>query len=147
GTRRHGAPHEALPLTTLRRSATARGSGASAGGPAFHPAGGRADRKLGLKKQRSRDGFAAATASRGRDDLHGHTRPALREHRRPLDPSLRRTHRGRNDWFAHGDRLGPKRFPKFSWSLAEKISSAPSDGCVCLKPEATGESQWERCKT
>ena len=47
-------------------------------GDPFHPAGRRADWKPGLQERRSGDGFAAPTAPRGRDDLHGYARPALR---------------------------------------------------------------------
>ena len=76
------------PFATFGRPTAARGRGARAGGFAFDSAGGRADRKLGLEEQRSGDGFAAATAPRGRDHLHGHTRPALRQRCGPHDSSF-----------------------------------------------------------
>ena len=82
-----------------QRVAVARASGR----PAVDSAGGRADRKPRFEEQRSRDGSAAATASRGRDDLHGDARSALCEDRRSHDSSVRRPHRGRNDRDAYGE--------------------------------------------
>ena len=89
-TRAHGdgASHEALSFPAFRRPTAARGRGARPSGFAFDSAGGRADRKLGLEEQRSGGGFAPATAPRGRDHLHGHTRPALRERCGPHDSSF-----------------------------------------------------------
>ncbi len=94
-----------VPVAAFWRSTTARGCGARTRWFAFHPAGGRADRKLGLQKQRSCRGLAATTSSRGRHDLHGYSRPALRQHRRPDHSPLRRPHRRGNPGDAHGDRL------------------------------------------
>ena len=104
-TRRHGAPHEALPLATLGRSTTARSSSPRTRRPTVDPAGGRTHRKLGLEKQRSGDGTSAATAPRRRHHLHGDARPALRQHRRSRHSSLRRPHRRRHSRDARRKRL------------------------------------------
>ena len=53
----------------------------------------RADRKPRLEERRGGDGAAARAAPRGRDDLHGHARSALRAARRSLDPPVRRPRR------------------------------------------------------
>ena len=58
------------------------------GGPAQHPAGGRAHRQPGFNQWRSGDGTLARVASRRRHHLHGDPRPALcaarRSHRAPV---------------------------------------------------------------
>ena len=69
--RGHGAPHQALPLPTFRRSAAARCCGARPGRIPIHPAGRRTDWKPGFAQRRSGDGVAAEPAQRGRHDLHG----------------------------------------------------------------------------
>ena len=80
---RHGAPHEALPLAALGRPAAARRRRARDRRLAAHPARRRAHRQPRLGQRRGRHEPAPGPPPRGRDDLHGHARPALRQARRP----------------------------------------------------------------
>ena len=45
--------------------------------------------EISIHERRSRDGSAARTASRGRNDLHGHARSAIRAIRRPYHSPVR----------------------------------------------------------
>ena len=77
GARRHVAPHEALPVAALGRSAAARRRGSRVERRSADPAGRRAHRKPGFGQRRSGDEPAARTA-RGRvHHLHGDARSAL----------------------------------------------------------------------
>src|SRR5580704_15448051 len=129
GARGHGAPHEALPFATFRRSAAARGGGARTGGLAFDSTGGRTNRKPGLQEQRSGGGPASSTAPRGRNDLHGDARSTLCQHRGPHHSPVRRPHRRRNSRHAQRERLA--EIQKTShYSAGQKFFGAA--GLVCL---------------
>ena len=71
-------PHEALPVSTFRRPATAGSRGAGAGGTTIDLAGRRTDGQSRFAKRERCDGIVASIARGGRDHLHGHPRPPLR---------------------------------------------------------------------
>ena len=95
GAGRHVAPHEALSVATLGRSAAARRRGSRVERRPADPAGGRAYRQPGFGERRGRDEPAARAARRGFNDLHGDARSALRGFRGPDHSPVRRPHRRR----------------------------------------------------